>query len=180
MKVFSMSFSCAFLRIILMLCAINFASVICVAQTKRDTTTTPLAVTECSDVGSMLLRNGYVLSVAKCEGRYQAWSSRDTTITSDSNADSAIDRMSIGNIRPNETVSINPYCTAKGKPIEWLAVYDWNGSKTLKGYTGRISRAWGISSANGRFFRYTRKFISSVTCIADSADATVLQSYSNV
>lgn len=140
---------------------------ICLGQTKRNTTTTPLVSTNCENVESTKTSSGYIISLAECNGQYWVWSSRDRTITSPSNADGAIDQVLIGVMASGETVSIAPYCTAKGKHIEWLAMYGRTGTQGRGGSTNKIRKAWGISAKNGRIFRYSSKFISSVKCVAD-------------
>lgn len=111
----------------------------------------------------------YVLDMAICDGRAQAWLSRITRRQKSPddlpNEWVVVDRLTLGTLKPNEHY-FAPFCGV-GKSsqfFQWVALYRWKKKKLNTHKNGGVVQAWVINPKTERFELASSKILNTVVC----------------
>ncbi len=124
----------------------------------------------CSDVeGFVADESGkYTVQSAQCNGSNQAWLIRRVEGgAGDADRLLVINQMTVRALHPGETFSAGPYCTAHGREVRWVAIYNWKQRKSIKGRSDGIVEAWTANLLAGRLEPAPRSLIRAAVCTAD-------------
>jgi len=108
---------------------------------------------------------------AKCNGSIQAWLlKQDNSHPGGTKSQLVLDHLNVRDLRAGEIFSAGPYCTANGREIRWLAIYDWKKRKRISGQTGGIVEAWTVNLKTERFEVAPASLMLRAECTANDSE----------